>query len=438
MGSLHLTLIRPHLYEGKAHDAMEPLVMALLEGLSPPWVETVFYDDRIEAVPVEEPTDLVAITVETYTARRAYRIADRYRRRGVPVVMGGYHPTLLSGEAAEHADALVLGDAEGVWETVLEDARAGRLRAIYRQERPPPLAGQRPDRGIFGGKRYAPISLVQFGRGCRYACDFCSIRAFYGSSVRYRPVAEVLEEIEGLDGRLTLFVDDNLFADPARARQLVSGLEGTGVRWACQCTLDVADDPDLVRRMAAAGCVLALIGFESLDAGSLRQMGKGWHLKSVAYADAIRRIRDAGIMVYGSFLFGYDGDTADSFDRTLEFALRHKLCLANFNPLTPTPGAPLYARLEREGRLIHDRWWLDPSFRYGDAMFHPRGMTAEELTRGCYRARRSFNTFGSIARRLVGRRGNHDGLRGAGIYLLANFVSRREIHAKQGRELGAA
>ena len=436
MGSLRLTLIRPHLYEGVAHDAMEPLVMALLEGLSPPWVETVFHDDRIEAVPLEKPTDLVAMTVETYTARRAYRIADGYRRRGVPVVMGGYHPTLLPGEAARHADALVLGDAEGVWATVLEDARAGRLRPIYRQDRPPPLAGRRPDRGIFGGKRYAPISLVQFGRGCRYACDFCSIRAFYGSSVRYRPVAEVLEEIEGLDGRLVLFVDDNLFADPARARRLIAGLEGTGVRWACQCTLDVADDPDLVRRMAAAGCVLALIGFESLDAASLRQMGKGWHLKSVAYADAVRRIRDAGIMVYGSFLFGYDGDTADSFDRTLEFALRNKLCLANFNPLTPTPGAPLYDRLEREGRLIHDRWWLDPSFRYGDAMFHPRGMTAEELTRGCYRARRSFKTFGS--RRLVGRRGNHDGLRGAGLYLLANLVSRREIHAKQGRELGAA
>ena len=435
---MKLTLIRPNLYAAPSHDAMEPLGLALLKGLAPPWVEAVLYDDRIEAVDYDRPTDLVAMTVETYTARRAYQLAAEYRRRGIPVVMGGYHPTLLPDEALRHADAVLLGDAEGVWQELLNDARGGRLRQVYRQQRPPPLTGLPIDRTLYDGKRYAPLALVQFGRGCRYACDFCSIRAFYGSSVRYRPVAEVLAEVEGLDRDMVFFVDDNLFADIEQAKRLVTELTHVGVRWACQCSLDVADDPRLLRLLAASGCILMLIGFESLDPDSLRQMGKGWHLRRRSYREAIRRIRDAGLMVYGTFLFGYDGDTSESFDRTLEFALRHKLCLANFNPLTPTPGAPLLARLEREGRLIHDRWWLDPSFRYGDATFHPRGMTADQLTRGCYRARRRFNTFGSIARRLFGRHGNHDGLRGAGLYLLANLVSRREIHAKQGRRLGAA
>ncbi len=435
---MKLTLIRPNLYLGTSHDAMEPLGLAYLKGLTPPWVETTLYDDRIEPLPGDEPTDLAAITVETYTARRAYQIADGYRRRGVPVVMGGYHPTLLPGEAAEHADALVLGDAEGPWQELLEDARRGRLRRIYRRRRHPPLAGVHTDRSLYEGKRYARIALVQFGRGCPYACDFCSIRAFYGGSVRYRPVSEVRAELESLESPLVLFVDDNLFADAERAKELFSALVPLDIRWACQCSLDVADDPKLVELMAAAGCVLALVGFESLEPANLRQMGKGWHFRHLGYADAISRLRDAGIMVAGTFVFGYDGDTPDTFERTLEFALRQKLCLANFNPLTPTPATPLFDRLERQGRLRHERWWLDPDYRYGEATFQPLGMTAGELTRGCYSARRRFNTFGSIAHRLVGRRGNHDDLQRASIFLLANLISRREIHNKQGRRLGAA
>ena len=435
---MKLTLIRPNLYARPSHDAMEPLGLALIKGLTPPSVETVLYDDRIEPVPCDEPTDLVAMTVETFTARRAYQIAAGYRRRGVPVVMGGYHPTLLPGEALQHADALVLGDAEGVGPELLDDARRGRLRRVYRRRRWPSLAGSRADRTLYDGKRYAPVSLVQFGRGCRYACDFCSIHAFYGAAVRCRPVPEVVAEIERLESGLVFFVDDNLFADAEQAKRLCAALVGRRVRWACQCSLDAVDDRQLVRLMAASGCVLALIGFESLDPGNLRQMGKGWHLRRLTYERAIGRLRDAGIMVYGTFVFGYDGDTAAAFDRTLDFALRHKLCLANFNPLTPTPGAPLFARLARERRLLYERWWLDARYRYGEAVFHPRGMTADELTRGCYRTRRRFNTVGSIARRLLGRRGNHGDLGRAGLYLAANLVSRREIHAKQGRQLGAA
>ena len=165
-------------------------------------------------------------------------------------------------------------------------------------------------------------------------------------------------------------------------------------------------------------------------------MRKRWNLRFGDYSTSIEILRDAGLMVYGTFVFGYDHDTVESFDAAVEFSVRHKFCLANFNPLTPTPGAPLYDRLRREDRLIHDRWWLEPGYRYGEATFHPRGMTADELTEGCYRARSAFNSFGSIASRLIDPRANLRSPRHACVYILSNLVSRKEIHAKQGIALG--
>jgi radical SAM superfamily enzyme YgiQ (UPF0313 family) len=432
-----VTFIRPNLYEGRSRDAMEPLAFAILKGLTPPDVETAFYDERLEPVPFDEPTDLAALTVETYTARRAYGIAAEYRRRGVRVVMGGYHPTFLPEEALGHADAVVEGDAEGLWEQVLADARKGRLQRRYRRESFPPLGGTGPDRSVFQGKRYAPVTLVQYGRGCRYNCDFCSIRAFYGTSLRQRPVAEVVDEVARQRRRHVFFVDDNIFVDVPKAKELFRALIPLRIRWSCQVSIDVAHDRELLALMEKSGCLTAVVGFESLQAESLAQMKKGWNLRHGDYATSIRALQDAGIMIYGTFVFGYDSDRPDSFDRSVEFALRHRFYLANFNPLTPTPGAPLFRRLQREGRLIHDAWWLAPDYRYGHATFHPRNMTAGELTAGCYRARTAFNTYSSIAQRAFETRTNSASPYRLGVYLLSNLISRHEIHAKQGLALGA-
>ena len=434
---MRIAFVRPNLHDGRSSDAMQPLVFAVLKSLTPPDVETVLHDERLAPIPLDEPTDLVAMTVETYTARRAYQLATAYRRRGIPVVMGGYHATFVPDECAHFADAVVLGDAEDLWPQVVEDARRGRLRPRYEGTGYPTLSGRRPaDRSIFAGKRYAPVTLVQYGRGCRFACDFCSIRAFYGSSLRQRPVAEVCEEIERAGRRLVFIVDDNLFVDVPKAKELFRALIPLGIRWTCQTSIDIARDRELVQLMARSGCASALFGFESLDRRSLQQMKKGWNLKWQDYETSIQVMHDAGIMIYGSFAHGYDGDTVQAFDETVEFAIRHKFFLANFNPLTPTPGAPLYDRLAREGRLIHDRWWLDPDFRYGDATFHPRGMTADELTAGCWRARRTFNSASSIARRFLSRRTALASPINAAQFLLANLISRREIHHKQGKPLG--
>jgi radical SAM superfamily enzyme YgiQ (UPF0313 family) len=431
-----ITFIRPNIGRTRAADALEPLVFAILAGLTPPDIDLAFFDDRLEPIPLDDPTDLVALTVETYTARRAYHLAAPYRRRGIPVIMGGYHPTLLPAEAAQHADSIVLGDAEGLWPQIIADARRGRLQPVYGPTPFPSLAGLRLDRRIFRGKRYAPLGLVQSGRGCRFACDFCSIHAFYGPVTRQRPAEEVAAEIAALPQKLILLADDNIFANPAYAERLFRALIPLKIRWACQTSIDVAHNDALLKLMAQSGCALALIGFESLDERNLIQMKKRWNLKQTDYATAIKKFRDHGMMVCGTFVFGYDHDTPAAFDLTVEFALRQKFCLAHFNPLTPTPGAALYHRLQQEGRLIYNAWWLDPAFTYGQATFHPKGMTAAQLTEGCFRARQAFNAYGAMLSRAIDFKANCRTPFNLYAFAAANLVSRKEIYNKQGLPLG--
>jgi len=268
----------------RSSDAMEPLCFAILKSLTPDNIETTFYDERLEPIPLDENTDLVAMTVETYTARRAYQIAAEYRKRGVPVVFGGYHPTFLPDEALLHADAVVRGDAEGVWGQILEDAQNGGMQEVYQSSDFPELANVFPDRSIFKGKKYAPMALVQYGRGCKFNCSFCSIRAFYGNNLRQRPVADVIEDIRRSGKKHIFLVDDNIFVDVDKAREL--------------------RDRALVRLMAESGCISALVGFESLDPASLKEIKKGWNVKWQSYDDAIEVFQNEGIMIYGTFVFG--------------------------------------------------------------------------------------------------------------------------------------
>lgn len=349
---MKITFLKPGFGHGRSADAMQPLVFGILSALTPHGMECRLIDERLEALPETLETDLVAITVETFSARHSYALADRLRSRGIRVVMGGFHPTLLPEEASGHADALVIGDAESVWPTLCRDAAAGTLRARYQGESPPSLEGLRVDRSLFAGRRYVPLQLVQAGRGCRYHCDFCSIHAAYGAVVRQRPVAELAEEISRLPRQPILFVDDNLFGNRDWCRDLFEAMIPLKRRWCCQISLDIATEPDLVELLRRSGCFAVLIGFESLHPGNLRQMRKGWNLRHGDYAAAIEVFRRAGIMVIGTFVFGYDADTPECFERTLAFAMEQRFFLANFNPLTPTPGTALYERLRDENRLL--------------------------------------------------------------------------------------
>src|SRR5262245_50440643 len=210
---MHLTIVHPAIGRRPGVNymrtwQMESLPAAVLAGLTPKDVTISFHDDRMEGIPFDEPTDLVAISVETYTAMRAYQIASEFRRRGVPVVMGGFHATLVPDEVSEYADATILGEAEGLWPQVIEDFQNGRLQRVYQSPRRPALANLRPDRSIFRGKRYLPIGLIEAGRGCHLRCEFCAVQSYFKNTQTRRPTEEILDEIRRMKKPLYFFVDD--------------------------------------------------------------------------------------------------------------------------------------------------------------------------------------------------------------------------------------
>lgn len=416
---------------------MEPLAIAALAALTPRDVELAFHDDRMEPIPFDRPTDLVAIPVETYTAKRAYQIASEYRRRGVPVVMGGFHATLATDEVALFAEAVVVGEAEGLWQEVVDDARAGRLKPIYRAETLPDLSAVRYDRRLFRHRHYLPIGLVETGRGCRFPCDFCAVQSFFHRTARNRPIDAILAEIATLkpEKKLFFFVDDNFAADLPRARELVAALAPAGIRWVTQMSINAAHDEEFVALLAASGCRGVLIGFETLDADVLKAMRKRFNMMKGGYAAALGNLRRHGIRVYGTFIFGYDGDRPDLFERAAGFAIENGFYLAAFNHLTPFPGTPLYGRLAGEGRLLYARWWLDDRYGYNDVPFRPRNMSGDEVRKGCIAARRTFYGWRSTLRRALDPVNRADAFMFRNFFLI-NGMHRVEVAARDRFPLG--
>jgi radical SAM superfamily enzyme YgiQ (UPF0313 family) len=439
---MRITLIYPSVgrKEGRPYVRawqMQPLSMALLASITPPDVEVRFHDDRVEDIPFDEPTDMVAISVETFTALRAYKIARAFRARGVPVVLGGYHVTLLPDEARREADAVVVGDAEPVWLQLLDDARRRRLQPVYRGLGRRTLSGLRPRRAIFAGKNYQNITLVEFARGCNFKCDFCSITAFHDGNQNHRPAREVAAEMEATGSKRFFIVDDNIVSQPAKVRELCQELVPLKVGWVGQASIHIAQDDELLELMVRSGCRGVLIGMESLDPANLRDMGKGWALAGGSYAESLARFRKHGLAVYGTFVFGYDNDDRRVVQQSVEFARAHKLFLAAFNHLVPFPGTPLYRRLESEGRLLSPRWWLDPNGRVGDVVFRPKKVAPDELQSLCLEARQRFYGWGSIFDRLLDRRANASSLMMLGVYLGLNVGAHYDIDLRQGLRLGA-
>jgi radical SAM superfamily enzyme YgiQ (UPF0313 family) len=417
---------------------MEPLSMALLAGMTPAWVEVRFYDDRMAEIPFDEPTDLVAISVETFTALRAYRIARQFRVRGVPVVMGGYHVTLLPDEAVQEADAIIVGDAELVWHKVLADAKVRRLKPIYRGTGRRTLGGLRYRREIYAKYSYQNITLVEFARGCNFKCDFCSITAFHEASQNHRPAHEVVEEMVATGSDRFFIVDDNVVSQPAQVRELCQAMIPLRTNWVGQASIHIANDDRLLELMARSGCRGVLIGMESLDPANLRDMDKSWNIAQADYKESLRRFRKHGLAVYGTFLFGYDNDDAAIVQRSIDFAKEQKLFLAAFNHLVPFPGTPLYRRLEAEGRLLKPKWWLDPESRVGDVVFRPRKVSPRELEALCLDARRQFYSWSSMFGRLIDRYANVKNLTMLAVYLGLNLQAHFDIDLRQGLQLGAS
>ena len=415
---------------------MEPLGLAAIAGLTPPEVKIAFHDDRMEHIPYDAPTDLVAIAVETYSAKRAYQIASEYRRRGVPVVMGGFHATLCPDEASQYAEAVVIGEAEDLWESVLKDAERGMLQPYYRSVQRPSLVGLKPDRSIYAGKNYLPLALVEATRGCQFGCEFCAIQAFTNNTQNVRPIDEIIAEVDRLRNKLLVFfVDDNFAMNKQYAKQLLRALIPLKIRWVSQTSIDAAHDEELLQLMAASGCQGVLIGLESLNPQNLKSMNKSFNMMKGGFEQALANLRRYRIRLYITFVFGYDEDTEASFEETVQFARRHKFFVTAFNHLVPFPGTPLYKRLEEEGRLLYDKWWLDDNYGFYMVPFQPAHMTPERLERGCIEARAAYYQWGSIWQRGLDSVNRTNPLIWLAFYWI-NYLFRQEVGLREHYPLG--
>jgi radical SAM superfamily enzyme YgiQ (UPF0313 family) len=414
---------------------MEPLTIATLKAQTPGDVETAFFDDRIEDIDYAYPADLVAVSVETYTAGRAYAIARRFRERGATVVMGGYHASAAPDEAGEHADCVVVGNAEGVWKRLLDDFAHGGLLARYAGE--PGFSGALPDRSIYENKKYLPLSLVETGRGCPHSCEFCSITSYYCGRYFPRPIEQIVAEIKTVRHKIIFFVDDNVSAQKAFLKDLCRAVIPLKIKWTSQASLSVAQDGGLLELMKKSGCQVLLIGFESVDRRNLDQMGKSWNYTLGARDELIRKIHSKGRGIYATVVFGFDFDGDEGFEETVAFAMKHKFFFAAFNHLLPFPGTPLYARLLRSGRLLCERWWLKDGYKYGDIPYEPRNIGADALKARCAAARREFFRPMNILRRGLSAFRRNANLVTTALFFSQNFALMREVDRKLNLPVGS-
>lgn len=383
----------------RSRSLFPPLSLAVLAALTPDEWEMRVMDEAVEALDLEDPADVVAITSITAVAPRAYQIADEFRARGKKVVLGGMHPSALPEEAALHADAVVIGEAEPVWRGLLRDFEQGRLEKYYKASTPPDLRGlPSPRLDLFNPKSYLTRNLVQTSRGCPFACDFCAVTRFFGKTYRVRPIPDVVKEVERLKKGTVLFVDDNIIGNAPHAKRLFQAFDGMGINWIGQSSLNIARDPDLLRLASKSGCKGLFIGFESLISENLKSVGKSLVNRVEDFKDSIKRIHDHGIGIEGAFIFGFDKDDVGVIKRTVEFAKKTRLEAAQFGILTPFPGTPFFSKMEEEGRISVRDW---SKYTISQVVFEPKAMSREALADAFNWAYKEFYSYRSIMARLL-------------------------------------
>ena len=415
---------------------MEPLTIAVLNSMIPARFDREFFDDRIERINYDSDTDVVFITAETYTVKRAYFIASEFRRRGKKVIMGGYHVTLCPDEAEEHADAVMVGNADRIISEVLADLEAGELKKRY--DGGACIMYKMPDRSIYADKmkKYLPISLVETGRGCYHNCEFCSIAGYYKRCYIHREVADIIAEIRQCRHKIFFFVDDSIFSDREFARELFTELKKLNIIWTTQITLDIAKDDEMLRLMKESGCEMVLIGFESIESDNLKQMNKGWSERLGEREELISKIHEVGIGIYASFVFGFDQDTEDTFRATLEFCEKHQFFVVAFNHLLIFPNTKTYESFKADGRLISEKWWLESGYTFGTVTFNPKGMTSEHLRACCKGYRKQYFRFSSIFRRGRTMRRRSKGFLINLAFWMVNIMFHFEIDRRFGIPIG--
>jgi len=389
-------------FKGSKH--VHHLNLAVVAALATPYFKEIkIIEEEFEPLDLNEPADLVGITMMTCQAERGYYLADHYRKRGIRTICGGSHATFMTQECGEHFDAVVVNEVEMVWDEIVADFLADTLKPVYRSDQLIDLKDMpMPRKELFRNNgKFTASEVIQAGRGCPLGCEFCTVTQMYGKKFRTRPVEHVVEEIKRFKSKRLFFVDDNIFLSRSYAYELCEALVPLKVEWASQGSMElICRDDELLKLAARSGCTGLFVGIETVDQETLNAAHKQFN-QVRNYEENIRKIHNAGIMVVGSFIFGFEEDTPESYDKVLDFAVENRLCMVNCGIMTPFPGSVTYDKARRDGKIVDFRWGQYTGTNL--VWRHPNMSKAE--AEACYdRFRRRFYSWPSIAKRFWANR----------------------------------
>ena len=366
--------------------------------------EVVLTDENIEPIDFDLKADLVGISAMTSYVNRGYEIADQFRAKGMPVVMGGVHPSFMPQEALKHCDAVVVGEVELVIDKLLDDLEHGAMRGAYKSDKLHPMVGMpMPRYDLLKKNRYVNCTFVQTSRGCHQGCTFCAEPLMNGLKFRYRPVDEVVHEMENCGSRVVSINDADFFGTPERPKEVMRALKGRGLQWQAGVTSKLAQDDRMLELAAESGCTMLSIGFESISRATLKSVHKHVN-RPETFAALVDKLHSYGIMVFGLFMYGFDGDDSSVFDETVNFNINTKYDACAYSVLTPYPGTLTWYEMKKANRIVSFDW---EKYDQGHVVFRPAQMSGDELRLGQLRTYETFYSLASIASRFPTRGPRH-------------------------------
>jgi radical SAM superfamily enzyme YgiQ (UPF0313 family) len=379
------------------HHLVPSETLTAIAAVTPARHTVEIVDENVQPLDLNDIPDVVGITVYTFLAPRAYELAEYFRSRGAHVVLGGLHVTSVPEDAAPHADTIFIGEAEVLWSAFLDDVERGQPQRVYG----PAFVSEldelsRPRKDLLVRRQYLTLASVSGSRGCPYRCTYCFNSVEPKPAFRQRSIESIVAQIKAEGDAYYIFFDDNFTVNRAFTLKLCRELAQLNIKWRCAASINLGYDQPLVRAMADSGCDSIFIGFESINGGALQQSAKH-HNRAQDYERLIKVFQRAGILINAAFVFGFDDDTPRVFQETVRFAIRNQLTSVNFHLLTPYPGTPLFAKLEREGRILTHDW---RQYDTGHVVFRPQQMTVEQLLAGYRWVYREFYSWRNILRRL--------------------------------------
>ncbi len=383
----------------KRKASLVPINLPLIAGLTPDNFEVKIIDENVQDIDFNEMPDIVGITGMTAVINRAYEIADIYRKNGVKVILGGIHVSMLPDEALLHADSIVVGEVENVWQSLLSDFVNNQLKKSYKGTTYEFIAGKDStvNRGLIDKKSYTMPNPIMTSRGCPHNCTYCSVTQFYGFRFRHRPVDDIIKEIENIDDSWIAFIDDNIYGDIRHSKELFKKMKSLKVKWVGQGDMRIARNPELLQLARESGCEWLFMGIETISTENLKSIHKSFNMGD-QYKEAIAKIKSTGIKVFGSFIFGLENDDQGVFERTVQFGIDNKLDGANFYILTPFPGTELFAQMEQQRLLLHKDW---SKYDANHVVFKHQKLTKEQLEDGLIYAYKNFYSIPSIMKRIA-------------------------------------